>query len=148
FIILTCALWLYDMRGPLRAVATSLLPFVVIADLANARRTAWLIIAASVVTLLVISFRTLHHRRRFVARAGLILVVASVLYLPAYWNHDGGTLAQPARAVKSQFEPDTRDHASNLYRQQEAFNLILGIKSAGVLGTGFGIPISYTSQIV
>jgi hypothetical protein len=146
FIIVTCALWLYDNRGPLRITSTCLLPFVVIADLANARRTAWLVIAASVATLLVISYRTLPHRRRFVARAGIVLVAVSALYLPAYWNHDG-TLAQPARAVKSQFEPDKRDESSNLYRQQEDLNLLFGIKSSGLLGTGFGIPIAYNSQI-
>jgi hypothetical protein len=146
FIILTAALWLYDIRGPLRTVATCLLPFVIIADLANARRTAWLIIAASVVTMLVISFRTLPHRRRFVTRAMVVLVIGSALYLPVYWNHDG-TLAQPARAVRSQFQPSTRDQSSDLYRQQENLNLLFNIKSSGVLGTGFGIPIAYESQI-
>jgi 4-amino-4-deoxy-L-arabinose transferase-like glycosyltransferase len=147
FIILTCALWLYDRRGPLRRTATGLLPFVVIADLANARRTAWLIIAAAVITILVVSFRTLSHRRTFVVRAFVILLVGSALYLPAYWNHDGGTLAQPARAVHSQVSPDARDQSSNLYRQQENLNLVINIKSAGVLGTGFGIPIAYVAQI-
>jgi hypothetical protein len=146
FIILACALWLYDMRGPLRTVATCLLPFVVIADLSNARRTAWLIMAASVITLLAISFRTLPHRRKFVTRAAMILVVLSALYLPAYWNHDG-TLAQPARAVRSQFQPSQRDQASDVYRQQENLNLINGIKGSGVLGRGFGLPISYSSIV-
>jgi hypothetical protein len=143
FIVVTCALWLYEMRGPLRRVATCLLPFVVIADLSNARRTAWLIMAWSIVTLLAISFRTLPHRRRFVTRAAVILAIAGALYLPAYWNHSG-TLAQPARAVRSQFQPSTRDQASDLYRQQEDLNLLLGIKGSGVRGTGFGIPISYS----
>jgi hypothetical protein len=146
FVILTCALWLYDIRGPLRRTATGLLPFVVIADLSNARRTAWLIIAISVITMLVISFRTLPPRRKFITRAFFVLVVASALYLPAYWNHDG-SLAQPARAVKSQFQPDARDQSSNLYRQQENLNLLFNVKSAGVKGTGFGIPIAYSSQI-
>jgi hypothetical protein len=146
FIILTCALWLYDMRGPLRTVATCLLPFVVIADLSNARRTAWLIMAASVITLLAISYRSLPHRRKFVARASMVLVVLSALYVPAYWNHDG-TLAQPARAVRSQFQPSQRDEASDIYRQQENLNLILGIKGSGVLGKGFGTPISYSSIV-
>jgi hypothetical protein len=148
FIALTCALWLYDMRGPLRRVATGLLPCVVIADLANARRTAWLIIAISVLTLMLICFRTLPHRRKFVTRALFILLIGSALYLPVYWNHDG-TLAQPARAVRSQFgKADPRDQASNLYRQQENLNLIIDIKGSGILGSGFGIPIAYTSQIV
>jgi hypothetical protein len=147
FVILTCALWLYDIRGSLRTVATCLLPFVVIADLANTRRTAWLVLAASIVTMLVIAFRTLTYRRHVITAAIVMLAVGSALYLPAYWNHDG-TLAQPARAVRSQFgTPDPRDQASNLYRQQEDTNLLLNIKSAGVLGTGFGIPIAYTAQI-
>jgi hypothetical protein len=143
FIVLACALWLYDMRGPLRTTATGLLPFVVIADMANARRTAWLIIAVSMVVLLVICFRTLPRRRKFVVRAFVVMLVGGALYLPAYWNHDG-TLAQPARAVRSQFQPSSRDQASDLYRQQENLNLLWNVKSAGVKGSGFGVPISYS----
>src|SRR5262249_55786642 len=73
FITITAGLWLYGKRGPLRTVATSLLPFVVIADLANARRTAWFILAMSILTMFVIALKTLPHRRKFVRRALFIL---------------------------------------------------------------------------
>jgi hypothetical protein len=146
FITITAALWLYGKRGPLRTVATSLLPFVVIADLANARRTAWFILAVSILTMFVIALKTLPHRRVFVRRALFVLAIGSVVYFPTYWNHEG-TLAQPARAVHSQISPSTRDASSDLYRQQEDLNLLFNIKSSGPLGTGFGIPINYSSTI-
>jgi hypothetical protein len=92
--------------------------------------------------LLVIAFRALPVRRRFITRAFVVLLLGSAVYIPAYWNHDG-TLAQPARAVRSQFQPDTRDAASNLYRKQEDVNLIRNIQASGVKGAGFGIPIVY-----
>ena len=44
FIILTVGLWVYGQRGWLRTMATALFPFVLIADLANSRRTAWPIV--------------------------------------------------------------------------------------------------------
>ena len=43
FLLLTAGLWIFGERGWLRRVATGLLPAVLIADLANTRRTAWLI---------------------------------------------------------------------------------------------------------
>ena len=146
FITITVVLYMYGIRGRLRTVATCLLPFVVIADLANARRTAWLILATSVITVFVIGLSTLPHRRRFLRRALIVVAIVSVLYIPAYWNHDG-TLAAPAQAVRSQIQPNERDASSDLYRQEENINLILNIKASGLLGKGFGIPIVYSSDI-
>ena len=73
----------------------------------------------------------------------MVLLIGSALYIPAYWNHDG-TLAQPARAVRSQFQPSSRDESSDQYRQEENLNLSGNIKAAGVKGTGFGMPIHYS----
>jgi hypothetical protein len=143
FCAITCALWLYDIGGRLRRVATGLLPFVVIADLANARRTAWLILALAILVLATIALVTLPRRRKFLLRSLVVLVIGAALYLPAYWNHDGA-LAQPARAVRSQISPSQRDESSDQYRQQENLNLITDIKGSGLLGSGFGIPIDYT----
>jgi hypothetical protein len=142
FCAITCALWLYDVRGRLRRVATGLLPFVIIADLANARRTAWLILAVAILMLTTIALVTLPKRRKVLRRSLVVLVIGSALYLPAYWNHDGA-LAQPARAVRSQISPSQRDAASDLYRQEENLNLINDIRGSGLLGSGFGIPIDY-----
>jgi hypothetical protein len=146
FIAITAALWLYGIKGRLRTTATALLPFVVIADLANARRTAWAILAMALLTMAVIGLVTLPNRRKFLRRTLILAAVVSTVYFPVYWHKDG-TLAQPARAVQSQFHPSQRDEASDLYRQQENANLILDIRNSGLLGLGFGRPIGYELPI-
>jgi hypothetical protein len=143
FITITAALWLYGFKGPLRTTATCLLPFVVIADMANARRAAWLIIGLGLFVLFGITLKTLPNRRKFLTRALVALTIVSAVYIPAYWNHDG-TLAQPARAVRSQIQPNSRDESSDLYRLLEDYNLISNIKGSGLLGAGFGVPIQYS----
>jgi hypothetical protein len=143
FCAITCALWLYGIRGPLRRTATGLLPFVLIADLANARRTAWLILAVALLVMAVIALVTLPQRRKFLVRSLVVLAIGMTLYLPAYWNHNG-TLAQPAVAIRSQYDPTQRDASSDQYRHQEDLNLITDIKGSGLLGSGFGIQIDYT----
>ena len=53
-----------------------------------------------------------------------MLAVVCAVYFPLYWNKTGGgTLSQPARAVRSTVSPDPRDESSNLYREQENANL-------------------------
>jgi hypothetical protein len=146
FIFLTVGLWIYEQRGALRTTATVLLPVVLLANLANARRTAWAVLALGIVFLLVIAYASLPHRRHFLRRLGVVLLVGFALYLPAYWNNDG-TIGQPAHAVHSQFHPDPRDAASNLYRDQENANLRFDIRQSKDLGTGFGVPVVYALPI-
>jgi hypothetical protein len=147
FILLTLGLWIYGQRGWLRRTATALLPAVVIADLANSRRTAWGILIVGALALLISAWIGLSDRRRLVS--GILCAVALVgaVYFPLYWNHGYGTVAQPARAIRSQVSPDTRDASSDLYRKSEDANLILNTKQAGLLGKGFGRPIVYAIPI-
>jgi hypothetical protein len=146
YIFLALALWLFGQRGRLRVIATCLLPVVVIADLANARRTASAILFAALAMLLVTSWVALPHKRRMLRILLVGLVIASTVYFPAYWNHDG-TLAQPARAVRSAISPSQRDLQSNLYRTEENANLVYNIRTSSKLGKGFGIPINYALPI-
>jgi hypothetical protein len=146
FVFVTAALWLYDMPGPLRRLATALAPVVVAADLANGRRVAWLIIAVGLVVLLTAGLIALPRRRRFLSRATVALLLLSAVYFPAYWDKTGG-FAQPARAFRSAVSPHPRDAASNLYRIQEDANLRLNIRAAGPLGDGFGHRIDYVLPI-
>ena len=146
FVLVTAALWMYNQRGALRTTATALLPFVIIADLANARRLAWLLMIVSLILLLVLGYATLPNRRHALRRVFMVCVVVGSVYFPVYWQKTG-TLAQPARAIHSAIQPDTRDQSSDLYRQQEDVNLLINIKAAGKLGRGFGIPIVYSSTI-
>jgi hypothetical protein len=147
FLLLTIALWLFEGRGPMRTTATMLAPIVLMADLANARRAAWLIFGVGFASLAAISFGALPTRRRFITRLVIGLALVLAVYLPAFWNRTGG-LAQPARAVRSEVSPSPRDFSSDLYRIQEDANLWLNIGAAGPLGTGFGRPIDYALPIV
>jgi hypothetical protein len=147
FVCITLGLWLFQVPGSLRTTATVLLPVVVAADLVNSRRTAWLVLAAGLLTLVAVGFACLAERRRFLKRLLVCVALFSAVYVPAYWNHTGG-LAQPARALRSVIKPDTRDAASDLYRVQENANLKLNIRQGAPIGKGFGVPIDYALPIV
>jgi len=142
FILLTACLWIFRMSGPLRTTATVLLPLVLVADLVNSRRAAWLILGGELIALSIVTMVAVPSRRRFMGKVLALLVVASAVYFPAYWNNTGA-LAGPARAVKSAVAPSTRDQSSDLYRIQENENLKFNIREGGPIGRGFGVPIDY-----
>jgi hypothetical protein len=146
YILMVLALWLFEVRGPLRRTATMLLPFVLATDLANSRRTAFLILGVGFVVMVVLAYARLPSRRRALGRMLIGIALFSSVYLPVYWNHTG-TLGQPARAVHSLFSPDPRDASSDLYRVQEDANLKYNIAHSGILGKGFGVPIDYVYPI-
>lgn len=146
FLILTLALWLFGIRGRLRTVATVLAPVVVIANLANSRRTAWAIIGTTLLMLTALAWSALPGRRRMLRRAAVVVLGAAAVYFPAFWN-GSGLAAQPARAMRAQFAPDARDASSNLYREQEDANLLINIQRASILGKGFGPLIDYVLPI-
>jgi hypothetical protein len=145
FIILTLGLWLFQVRGRLRVVATCLLPFVLVADMANARRNAWAIIGTTLIAFGIAAYSALPERRRGLRRIAAVGMVVSAVYFPLFWNKSG-TLAQAARAVHSQIAPDARDKQSNQYRTAENANLALNIRQS--LGRVFGLPIHYAIAIV
>jgi hypothetical protein len=147
--VLTIGLWVYGQRGALRRLSTALLPFVVIATMANSRRTAWPIVILGLLMLLVIAWVTHPEKRRVVGPILVMMAMVSAVYFPLYWNKTGGgTLSQPARAVRSTVSPDPRDELSNQYREQENANLELNIRESAPLGKGFGLPINYALPIV
>ena len=143
FIVVTAVLWLFRMRSRLRVVATTLLPVVIVADLGNARRVAWLILAADLVIIALLGWIALPERRRLIRNVVLVSVAGLALYLPAFWNASG-LLAQPARAARSVVDPNVRDSSSDAYRYIEDADLGADIKNAGLLGTGMGLPIDYS----
>ncbi len=147
FIFLTLGLWIFEQRGALRNTATALLPVVLLANLANSRRNAWAILAFGIAAMIVIAYKTLPHRRPLLRRLGVVLVIGSALYFPAFWNNDS-TVGQPARAIHSAVQPDPRDRSSDTYRVQENANLLYNIRRSHDLGTGFGLKIDYHLPIV
>ncbi len=71
----------------------------------------------------------------FVSALPALTIVA--LYVALFWGATG-VLGQPARAIRSIYEPDPRDAASNFYRMLETYNISVTIKNDPVLGVGFG----------
>lgn len=146
-IFLTLGMWLWGLRGPLRTVATVLLPFVTLADVANTRRTAFGILGAGVIVFYAVGYASLPNRRRLLRRLVPLVIAVAALYFPAFWNKSG-TVASAAEAIHSIVKPNARDLSSDTYRIQENKNLALNIKRSDNLGMGFGIPIDYAIPIV
>lgn len=142
YIFVTLAMWLFRFRDRLRTVATLLLPLVIVCNMVNSRRTAWLILMVGIAVLMLIALVRLKEHRRAVAGVIAAAIVGAMVYLPAFWSKSG-TLAQPARAIRSAVAPDERDTASNDYRMIEDFNLRYYIGASQSTGVGFGQPISY-----
>jgi O-antigen ligase len=113
------------------------LPFVLLADFANQRRASTAALVLALVALAVIVFVVLRERRRHIVGVMLLAAVMLAGYAGVYWN-SGSRLAQPIRAIKSQFMPNSRDESSNLYRELENRGLMWQIKSSPVLGQGYG----------
>jgi hypothetical protein len=146
-IVLVACLWFFGQKGRLRTVATLLLPLVIAIDLANSRRTAWLVLGVGIVVTLVMVVVRLPASRGLVAKIVVVGGAAAAIYLPLYWNSTG-FIGQPARAVQSAIAPSARDMLSDQYRVAENANLGLAIRGSTPLGVGFGIPINYVIPII
>ncbi len=137
FLAILAALWLIPMKGKLRTVMTLLFPFVLVADVANQRRTAWAIAAAVLFAVFVVCFWGFPERRRVIAGFAVMgCVLAGVYWL--LFSNSPGLAGQPARAVLSQLLPSDRDLQSNQYRIVENVNLGIAIRQTMPFGTGFG----------
>jgi hypothetical protein len=146
FVILVLTLWMFHQRGRLRATATCLLPLVMWADVVNDRRVAWAMLAGALVCFAVIVYQALPRRRPLLGKSVVALLLIGAVYFPVMWNSNS-SLAQPARAIKSQITPTARDASSDLYRVQENANLQLNIRQGGLLGKGFGVKVDYALPI-
>ncbi len=70
------------------------------------------------------------------------LLMAGAVYLAAYWNHEYGAAAQPARAIRSQISPSARDASSDEYRVIERYDVEETLKLNRLFGVGFGKPFA------
>jgi hypothetical protein len=142
FIVLTVALWVFGQRGYLRRLATLLVPLVVVANLGNNRRVAWIMLPAMLLALAVIAYVRMPARRKAIVLTVGALLVVTASYV-AVFRYSTSLVGTPAHAIWSQFNPDPRDASSNLYRHIENVNLGLDIRSSPILGEGFGVPIAH-----
>ncbi len=142
FVGLLLTLWLCRYQPKLTRLMWVLLPTTVLGFLATNRRagTAGFIVAVPVIILA--AYRGLPERRRLAAILGILCVTLGPAYYHTFKN-SSSQIAQPARAVKSHFEPDERDAASNAYRDAENANIMATVKQSlptTLFGYGYGKP--------
>ena len=116
--LVTVVLWLFGKRGNLRRVATALLPFVITADLGNNRRGAWMMLPAMLLALSLVAYVRSPARRTVIGAWWGVLLLVSTGYVLVFRNSTS-VVAEPAHAIWSQFQPDTRHASSNLNRHRE-----------------------------
>jgi O-antigen ligase len=142
FVALLFAAWLVKMRGSLMVWLWLLYPAIVLGNLATNRRagTAALVVAMPILVLAAI--RAMPKRRTMAIVLGVMMVTIGPAYYFTFRNSQS-TIAQPARAIKSHFEPNARDESSDLYRQAESANMMDTIKESPIttlIGYGYGKP--------
>ncbi|MGI4787992.1 MAG: O-antigen ligase family protein [Janthinobacterium lividum] len=136
FVILLLSFSVCGTFPKMRWTMLGLLPFVILGSLACNRRagTAAFIIILPVLALA--AYQALPSRRRMITVLSVVAMIAFMGYYFAFKN-SSSILAQPARAIDSQFHPDPRDASSNAYRDAENADLMATIRSAP-LGYGYG----------
>lgn len=142
YIGLLLAAWLTKMRGQLMVWIWLLYPAVVLGNLATNRRagTAALVIAVPII--IAAAIRSMPKRRTLSVVIGVLLLTVGPVYYFMFKN-SASTIAQPARAIRSHFEPDARDESSDLYRMAESANIMDTIKESPIttiFGYGYGKP--------
>ena len=104
------------------------------------RRAAYgsLIVSISAILVLLPALKRIQFLKYFLPVLSILLVYGFI-----FWNDAGSSAGRPVQMVKSAFvEPDMEtnfaDYSSNLYRDNENYNLAQTVVNNTVLGTGFG----------
>jgi hypothetical protein len=134
FLLLVLAQAVFGAPRWQRLFGIALVPVVGFTMLATERRAGYI---AVIVTFLAYALVFLVVHRKAFFLIAVPFVVCGALYFPLFWNN-AGLVGQPARAVRSLFQPDPRDAASNLYRIIEMANVRATIRANPVTGVGFG----------
>ena len=139
FQLLLLALTLCRVLPRLRWLMWSLVPFVALGNLVLNRRAATAAMVFVIPLVLLAAYQARPERRRLIAAVGLALAVGFSFYYPLFKN-SSSLIGQPARAIKSNFEPDARDASSNASRDAENVDLMATVYSAPLQGYGYGRP--------
>jgi hypothetical protein len=135
FFIIFVGIWMFRGSYAKRLTMSLLLPFVLLAFVANNRRASFICLALALVIVAFALYR--FDRKKFWLIIPVVSVMA-VMYIIIFWNA-GGAIGAPAKALRSVIgQPDPRDAASNVYRDLENINILFTIKSSPLFGVGFG----------
>ena len=136
FIAILLSLSVCKTLPKLRGVMLALLPFVLLGSVACNRRAGTAAFIVILPLLVLAAYQALPKSRRLILLTTAVCMVLFTGYYEAF-KSSNLILAQPARAINSQFSPDPRDASSNAYRDAENADLMATIRSAP-LGYGYG----------
>jgi len=134
FLIFASSAFVFRVQGRVRVLGVLAAPILAFTLLASGRRSGIIVLLVGLLVIALVLF--IVKRRAFFANALPLLVVAG-LFLALTWNA-AGMVGQPARAIRSLYEPDPRDAASNFYRLLETYDITATLQSDPLLGVGFG----------
>lgn len=129
----------YRYRPQMYAILL-ILPTMLIALVANQRRTDYLAFLIGLGIAWVLIFLIKPEARKQLAILGICSLLLSTGYVLAF-SHASGAIGEPARAITSILNPSSAnaaDASSNLYRQIEDSDLKYTVKQDPILGWGFG----------
>ncbi len=114
----------------------ALLPLIILGNIATNRRTGTAALVIALPIFLIGCYAAFPRRRINIVIFAAMTASLGYLYYQAFKN-SSLSIAQPARAIHSYFEPDARDASSNLYRDAENISQFATIKD-NLLGYGYG----------
>jgi hypothetical protein len=135
-VVLCLSLLLIGGTRSQRVYAILLLPLLIFVIEVMRRRAAFAVLFVGLAILFVLVFRL---RPQLTWKVLVPLLIFMGMYLVVFWNNTS-SLGQPARAIRSQIDPDPRDAQSDLYRLAEKADIIANIQSSPYVGLGFGMP--------
>lgn len=138
-LLLCLAILTYGGTSRQRRFTMAAIPIITISLLLMKRRAAFPVVGIGIIVLIIFLLRL---RPRLFWKYVPPIVVLTAIYLVIFWNNTSA-IGQPARAISSQFTPDPRDVASNLYRVLEKTDILANIQQATVTGLGFGQPFKF-----
>ncbi|MCW3053860.1 MAG: hypothetical protein JWN14_3030 [Chthonomonadales bacterium] len=146
FEVLLMVLSFTGVQKRLRTLMWFLLPFVVMGNLATNRRAGTAAIIMVFPVLLLSAYRVLPNRRKMIAIFSLVAAILGPMYYMTF-RHSNSMIAQPARAIASQFEANARDAGSNAYRDAENADLMATVKLSPLTGFGYGKKMMHVAVI-
>lgn len=135
-VILFC---LHHRYRPQLYAALFVLPFVLVALVANQRRADYIAFLIGLAVAWTLIFWVKPQARKRLTILMLTCVALGAGYIAAF-SHSTGGFSEPARAIVSIFQPDPTDASSNAYRVIENYDLKYTVRQNPVLGLGFGKP--------
>lgn len=139
-ILLLVLFCLHYRYRPQFYAALLVLPSLLVALVANQRRTDYIALIVGILVAWTIVFYIKPQFRKTLVVVMLVSIVLSVGYVIAF-SHSTGVFAEPAREVVSIFNPDSTDTVSadsNAYRVIENYDLKYTALQNPLFGWGFG----------